>query len=140
VGLVGRGFPVDDYEGKDLLFVAAGTAIAPVRAAISHAVARRGSFGKITLVHGVRRPADFAVDDDLDRWREAGVDVRLTVTQPGEDGWEGAVGRVQALLETAVRDSLDTVAFVVGSDEMMQQTTELLAAMGVARDRIHRNY
>ena len=73
VRIVGRGFPVDEYEGKTLAFVAAGTAIAPVRSAISHAVSRRGKFGRIVLVHGVRRPEDLAVDDDLDHWREAGV-------------------------------------------------------------------
>src|SRR4051794_21337650 len=140
VALVGRGFPVDEFEGKDLLFVAAGTAIAPVRAAIAHAVNRRPSFGSIVLVHGVRRPGDFAVDDEIDHWRERGVDVRLTVTQPGESEWAGAVGRVQGQLATAVRDALDPVAFVCGSDEMMDETTELLAALGVAPERIFRNY
>lgn len=140
VGLIGRGFPVDEFEGKDLIFVAAGTAIAPIRAAISHAVKRRASFGSIVLIHGVRRPEDFAVDDELDRWREAGVDVRLTVTQPGERAWEGSIGRVQALLAPAVRDAFDPVAFVCGSDEMMEQTTELLEALGVPPELILRNY
>lgn len=140
VGLIGRGFPVDAFEGKDLIFVAAGTAIAPIRAAISHAVKRRTTFGKIVLVHGVRRPEDFAVDDELDHWREAGVDVRLTVTQPGEAAWDGSVGRVQTLLACAVRDTFEPVAFVCGSDEMMEQTTELLAALGLPPERILRNY
>lgn len=139
-GLVGRGFPVDSYPTKDLVFVAAGTAIAPIRAAIAHAITHRERFGRIVLVHGVRRPADFAVDDELDHWREAGVDVRLTVTQPGEGEWAGPVGRVQGLLETVVRDTLDPVVFVCGSDEMMEQATALLESLGVPGDRILRNY
>jgi NAD(P)H-flavin reductase len=140
VGFVGRGFPVGAFEGKDLVFVAAGTAIAPVRAAISHAISRRASFGRIVLVHGVRRPEDLAVDDELDHWRDAGVDVLLTVTRPEGTAWDGPVGRVQGLLEAAVRDSLAPVAFVCGSDEMMEQTTELLRTLGVPNEQILRNY
>ena len=139
-GIVGRGFPVDSYPTKDLVFVAAGTAIAPVRAAIAHAIKRRDRFGRIVLVHGVRRPDDFAVDDEIDHWREAGVDVRLTVSQPGDGEWAGPVGRVQALLETVVRDTLEPVVFVCGSDEMMEQTTALLESLGVPSDRVLRNY
>jgi NAD(P)H-flavin reductase len=140
VGLVGRGFPVGAYEGKNLLFVAAGTGVAPVRAAIAHAVKRRARFGRITLVHGVRTPSDFAVDDDLDRWRAAGVDVRLVVSQPGAARWDGPVGRVQALLDGAVPDAAETAAFVCGSDEMMDETSALLERLGVRADRIFRNY
>lgn len=140
VGIVGRGFPVDDFEGKDLIFVAAGTAIAPVRSAIAHALTRRGKFGRIVLVHGVRRPEDFAVDDDLDHWREAGVEVLLTVTQPTDATWSGNVGRVQRLLEIAIRDALDPVVFVVGSGEMMDETTEALVGLDVPRERVLRNY
>jgi NAD(P)H-flavin reductase len=139
-GVVGRGFPVDSYPTKDLVFVAAGTAIAPIRAAIAHAIRTRDRFGRIVLVHGVRRPGDFAVDDEIDHWREADVDVRLTVTQPGDDEWAGPVGRVQGLLETVVRDTLDPVVFVCGSDEMMEQTTALLESLGVPGDHILRNY
>lgn len=138
-GLVGSGFPVDRYAGKDLVFVAAGTAIAPIRAAIGHAVANRSNFGRIVLVHGVRRPEDFAVDDEIDHWRAAGVDVVLTVTQPG-NGWGGRTGRVQELLETAVRDTFEPVAFVCGSPDMMEQTEQTLADLGLAADRIHRNF
>ena len=138
--VVGRGFPVDTFEGKDLIFVAAGTAIAPVRAAIDHAVARREAFGRVVLVHGVRHPADFAVDDEIDLWRQSNVDVLLTVTRPEEATWGGPVGRVQALLEPVVRDTLDPGVFVCGSEEMMRQTTEALEGMGVPAGRILRNY
>jgi NAD(P)H-flavin reductase len=140
VGLFGRGFPVDSYGGGDLVFVASGTAIAPVRSAISHAVDHRTSFGRIVLVHGVRHPTDFAVDDELDLWRASGVDVSLTVTRPERTDWRGNVGRVQSLLENAIRTTDDPVVFVVGSDEMMSETATTLAALGVPPERVHRNY
>jgi len=138
-GLVGEGFPVDRFAGKDLVFIAAGTAIAPVRAAIGHAISHRAKFGKMILVHGVRRPEDFAVDDEIDRWREAGVEVVLTVTQPGQD-WNGKTGRVQELLENAVRDTLEPVAFVCGSAEMMMQTEDSLLRLGLESERVFRNF
>ena len=140
VGFVGRGFPIDEFPSRNLLFVAAGTAIAPIRAAISHAVKQRDRFDRIVLVHGVRRPEDYAVDDEIDVWRASGVDVRLTVTQPGESAWNGHVGRVQTLVADALTEPGATAAFVCGSDEMMVQTTELLESLGVAPERILRNY
>ncbi len=140
VRLAGQGFPVDHYWGRDLLFVAAGTAIAPIRAAVSHAASRRSSFGRLILVHGVRRPQDFAVDDEIDAWRHADVDVVLTVTQPGDDAWRGSTGRVQKLLEAAVRTSTNPVAFVCGSQAMMDETTAVLVDLGIDRDQIIRNY
>lgn len=140
VGLAGHGFPVDRFWGRDLLFIAAGTAIAPIRAAVSHAAARRSSFGRLVLVHGVRHPADFAVDDEIDAWRRADVEVLLSVTQPGEHAWTGSRGRVQGLLADALRGVTNPVAFVCGSDEMMTETTEALVAIGVDREQIIRNY
>jgi len=140
VGLAGDGFPVDRYWGRDLLFVASGTAIAPVRAAVSYAAARRSSFGKLVLVHGVRHPGDFSVDDEVDAWRRADVDVVLTVTQPGDGTWTGSTGRVQGLLDRVVRATSNPVAFVCGSPEMMSQTTEALEALGVDRERVIRNF
>jgi len=139
VGLAGTGFPIDRQAGRDLIFVAAGTAIAPMRSAIAHAIAHRASFGRIVLVHGVRRPSEFAVDDEIDAWRAADVDIALTVTQPGGNGWRGAVGRVQGLLASALDGSSDPVAFVCGSNDMMNETTESLVALGLDRERIFRN-
>ena len=140
VRLAGHGFPVDQFWGRDLLFVAAGTAIAPIRAAVSHVAARRSSFGRLILVHGVRHPHDLAVDDEIDAWRRADVDVVLTVTQPGENGWRGSTGRVQKLLEAAVRASTNPVAFVCGSREMMDETTAVLVELGMDKEHIIRNY
>src|SRR6185369_9524296 len=90
-------FPVDEYDGRDLFFVAIGTAIAPVRAAVEHALERRSRFGRIAMLYGARTPDNFAFAGDYDRWREAGVLVELTVTRAGE-AWLGPRGRVQELL------------------------------------------
>lgn len=139
-GFLGKGFPVDQFEGKDLVFVSVGTAIAPIRAALSHVAQKRSLFGRVVLVHGVRRPEDFSVDEEIDSWRQKNIHVVLTVTQPPDGGWRGETGRVQSLLANAVRDSLDPVAFICGSDEMMAETADALVSLGLSRDRILRNY
>jgi len=138
-GPVGRGFPVDDFEGKDLLFVAMGTAIAPVRSAVRHAIERRTRFARIAVVYGARSPDQFAFADEFDRWRSADVKLDLTVTNPG-DLWAGATGRVQNCLEEAVRHTLDATAFVCGSETMMDETADALVALGLTRDLVLRNY
>jgi sulfhydrogenase subunit gamma (sulfur reductase) len=138
-GPIGGGFPVDAFWGKDLLFVAIGTAIAPIRSAILHAVEQRAEFGRMAVVYGARSPEDFAFADEYDAWRSADVKLELTVTQPGET-WTGATGRVQDLLGDAVRHMLEPVAFVCGSDEMMDECEAALVASGVPRAHVHRNY
>jgi NAD(P)H-flavin reductase len=138
-GPFGSGFPVEAYKGKDLVFVAMGTAIAPIRSALLHAIERRERFGQITLIYGARSPEDFAFTAEVDAWRTADVRVALTVTQPRSE-WAGATGRVQAMATEAVRDALEPIAFVCGSGEMMDETAEVLAAAGLSRERILRNY
>jgi NAD(P)H-flavin reductase len=138
--LLGNGFDVRSQAGKDLVFVAMGTAIGPIRSAILEVGHSRRDFGSVKLVYGVRRPDAFAFVDEMDRWREHGVVLELTVTQPGDNGWSGAVGRVQPLLADVVRDTFDPVAFICGSTEMMQETSHALEALGLPPERILRNY
>jgi sulfhydrogenase subunit gamma (sulfur reductase) len=138
-GPFGKGFPVDAFEGKDLVFVAMGTAIGPIRSAILHAIERRERFGQMTVIYGTRIPEDFAFADEMDSWRMADVKVGLTVTRPGA-AWDGATGRVQAMIAAAVRDSIESVAFVCGSEEMMEEASAVLEGAGLPRDRIVRNY
>lgn len=138
-GPVGNGFHVDAHSGKDLLFVAMGTAIAPIRSALLHAIERREQFGRIALVYGARSPQQFAFRSEFDRWREADVKIDLTVTQADSE-WAGATGRVQHLIEEALRHTLSPVAFVCGSPEMMDETQSTLETHGVAASRVLRNF
>jgi sulfhydrogenase subunit gamma (sulfur reductase) len=70
-GPVGKGFPIDDYKGRDLIIEAVGTAIAPMRGVIRSIMKRRGDFGKVTAVFGVRVPEDFPFKNEMDEWRQA---------------------------------------------------------------------
>jgi sulfhydrogenase subunit gamma (sulfur reductase) len=138
-GPYGTGFDVDAQEGRDLVLVAQGTAIGAIRSALLHALRRRDRFGSVTLIYGVRTPDDFNFADEFDVWRARGVKVELTCTQPG-GVWVGAQGRVQTLLEQAVRDALEPVALICGSPQMLDESAAALEALGLPRDRILRNY
>lgn len=138
-GPFGTGFPVEEHEGRDLVFVAQGTAIGAVRSALLHAVARRERFGSIAVIYGVRTPDDFNFTGEFDVWRGRDVKLELTCTQPGA-AWVGAEGRVQALLEEALRHTLEPVAMVAGSPQMVEECTGVFGALGLPRERVLRNY
>ena len=125
-GPVGKGFPIGDYKNRDLLLMAAGTAIAPFRSVIRYILKNRGDFSKVILIYGVREPAHFAYQDEIEDWREQGINVVLTVSQPGNADWNGAIGYVQHRLEDVSVHLKDPVALICGMKDMMQQTTDEL--------------
>jgi len=126
-GPVGKGFPIDNYHGHDLLLLAAGTAIAPIHSVIRSTLSHSQDFGKIVLIYGVRNPGHFAFQDEIEEWRAKGIIVILTVSQPVYGDWSGAIGYVQHRLEDVAVHLQHPVAAVCGMKDMMQQTTEQLA-------------
>src|SRR5581483_11650765 len=125
-GPVGKGFPITEYRGHDPLLMAAGTAIAPIRSVIRSVLAHRHDYGKVILIYGVREPAHFAFQDEVESWRDQSIMVVLTCSQPGSAAWNGAVGYVQHRLEDVAEHLERPVALICGMKEMMQQTSEEL--------------
>lgn len=125
----GEGFALERARGRDVIFVATGTGIAPVRAAIEVVLRDRGSYGALRLDHGLRSLAHLAIADDIDRWRAAGVHVELHVSTPEADGApRGAT--VQAALR-ARGGSLAGVAMIaVGQPEMLDELLAELVLLG----------
>jgi anaerobic sulfite reductase subunit B len=131
-GPFGRPWPLDDVDTPDLLVVAGGLGIAPLRALLLAASTR--DFEHLTLVYGARSPEDLVFADEFDDWRRAGIDVRLTVDHPA-DGWDGPVGFVSDHLEGALSGA-PTTAFVCGPDPMMRVTAERLVDLGVPAENV----
>src|SRR5665647_1402539 len=77
---VGKCFPIDNYKGRDLIIEAVGSAIAPMRGVIKSIIHRRSDFGKVTAIFGVRYPTDFPFTRELEAWREANIDIVLTLS------------------------------------------------------------
>lgn len=140
-GIVGHGFALDQHHGKDLVFVAMGTGVAPLRSALRHALKQPdGSFGQIIVLYGVRTPEDFCYTDEVDAWKAAGVDLRQVISQPDGYEWSGSTGYVQSLLDNVLPNLSDPLALVCGSRQMIEQTRDRLHEMGFAPESILNNF
>lgn len=139
-GPVGKGFPIDDYKGRDLIIEAVGTAIAPMRGVIRSVMKRRDDFGKVTAVIGVRVPEDFPFKNEMDEWRRAGIETLLTVSRPEGTGWKGSAGYVQRHCKEAMEELDKPVALICGMKDMMSQSRDELCRLGVDECDVLTNY
>ena len=140
VDVVGRGFDLDSQKGKDLVFVAMGTGVAPLRSALRHVLKRKNDFGRCVVLYGARTPDDFCFRDETDSWQQSGVELRQVISRPDGHDWSGPTGYVQSLLDHVLPDLKSPIALVCGSPAMMEQTSERLQQMGFAPEEILTNY
>jgi sulfhydrogenase subunit gamma (sulfur reductase) len=138
--VVGHGFPLEKHAGKDLVFVAMGIGVAPLRSALRHVLKRKKDFGQLVVLYGARTPDDFCFQSEVGSWEEAGVELRQVISKPGGHDWSGPTGYVQSLLDHVLPQLSSPVALICGSLEMLQQTRERLGEMGFAKDEILTNY
>ena len=134
-GPYGNAWPIESAAGGDVVIVAGGIGLAPLRGAVLRAVERRAEFELVNVLYGARTPADLLYVDDLDRWRGP-VDVEVIVDAAAGD-WAGRVGVVPKLVAGARFRSEVATAFVCGPEVMMHFTVEALVARGVPTERIH---
>src|SRR5687767_8564063 len=140
VGIVGHGFPLETEKHRDLIFVAMGTGVAPLRSALRHVLKRKSDFGQLVVLYGARTPDDFCYRDETEDWENAGVELRQVISRPDGHDWSGPTGYVQSLLDH-VLPSLDSpIALICGSQEMIGQTRDRLRKMGFAPNEILTNY
>ncbi len=144
-GPFGYGWDLRQAHHRDLLVVAGGLGLAPIRPVVSHALAQRDRFGRVVLLVGARDPGSLLYADQLERWRgRFDVDVEVTVdtaTPPGRGDattppWHGDVGMVTRLLDRAPVTPADTIAVVCGPEVMMRVVADSLLDRGVSADRI----
>ncbi len=136
-GPFGSAWPIEAAEGNDIVFVAGGIGLAPLRPAIFRILARRGRYGRVALLYGARTPKDILFRRDLRRWGgRLDVAVQVTVDRAAAE-WRGNVGVVTRLIDHAPFDPEEAVALVCGPEIMLRFTTRALMARGVAADRIY---
>jgi NAD(P)H-flavin reductase len=135
-----NGFALDDQRGKDLVFVAMGTGVAPLRSALRHVLKRKDEFGQLVVLYGARTPDDFCFRDETVGWEDAGVELRQVVSRPDGHDWSGPTGYVQSLLDNVLPNLNSPVALICGSLEMIEQTRERLGQMGFKPNEILTNY
>lgn len=140
VDVVGQGFRLDEHRGKDLVFVAMGTGVAPLRSALRHVSKHKREFGQLVVLYGARTPDDFCYGDEVEEWEAAGVELRRVISRPDGHDWSGPTGYVQSLLDHVLPDLAAPVALICGSREMIGQTRERLQLLGFQPEAILTNY
>jgi NAD(P)H-flavin reductase len=136
-GPFGIGWPVKAAEGADVLFVAGGLGLAPLRPAIYQVLGNRARYKQVAILFGTRNPADMLFRKELESWRQR-LDIEVEVTVDHADAeWHGHVGVVPGLIAHVPFDPAKAIAFVCGPEVMMRFTATALTAAGVAGDRIY---
>jgi NAD(P)H-flavin reductase len=135
-GPYGSPWPVEAAEGRDVIIVAGGIGLAPLRPAMYHILAHRDQYDKIVLLYGTRTPDDILYRPELERWR-AKFDLEVHVTVDSATGdWHGNVGVVTTLIPKVPFDPTNAVAMICGPEVMMRFTALELRRRGVPLDRV----
>jgi NAD(P)H-flavin reductase len=130
-GPFGTAWPVAEAAGSDVVIVAGGLGLAPLRPAIYHLLNHRADYGALELIYGARTPGDLLYRRELERWRgRFDVRVHVTVDSAGPD-WRANVGVVTNLIERARFDPEQTIALVCGPGIMMRFTVRELLGHGL---------
>jgi sulfhydrogenase subunit gamma (sulfur reductase) len=135
-GPFGNGFPVEKILGKDVLFVAAGLGLAPLRSLIRWTLEHRRSFGRIITFVGARSPEELIFRQELEEWKRGSqMEFHLTVDRAGSE-WTGRTGVITTLFNDVQLDPLQTVAVVVGPPVMYKFAILELLKRAIMESRI----
>ncbi len=135
-GPFGTHWPVEDAIGEDIVILAGGIGLAPLRPTIHQIIARRDQFGKVYVLYGARSSKDMLYTREHDNWRRQSVEVITTVDR-ADDQWKGNIGVVTSLIQKASFDRLNTIAMICGPEVMMRFTIAELNARGLGSDNIY---
>jgi NAD(P)H-flavin reductase len=136
-GPFGVGWPVEEAAGQDVVLIAGGLGLAPLRPAFYHVMANRKRYGNVALLYGTRGPQEILFRRELENWRSRlDMDIEVTVDH-GTGDWRGHVGVVTKLIAHAAFDPPNTTAFVCGPEIMMRFSVAALRDAGVDANDIH---
>lgn len=136
-GPYGSAWPVDEARGKDIVLVAGGIGLAPLRPVIYHIMANREQYGKFLILYGARTPDDLLYKKELHRW-SARFDTEVFITVDHSVGrWHGNVGVVTNLITRAPLDRRNTIAMVCGPEIMMRFCVAELHNRGVPQHCVY---
>ena len=128
-GPYGNGFPIEQCKGKDMLFIAGGIGLAPVRSMILYCINHREDFGKLTVIYGARSKEDLVFKQDLfEEWKNVpNMDVHVTIDRP-QEGWDGHVGFVPDYIKELAPNP--QVAIICGPPVMIKFSLPALKDLG----------
>jgi NAD(P)H-flavin reductase len=133
-GPFGTPWPVEQAEGRDVVLVAGGIGLAPVRPVMYHILNHRVRYERVALVYGARSPRELLFGEELAEWRSH-FDLQIRVSVDTADRrWRGSVGVVTTLIPRVAFEPAETASFVCGPEIMMTFAAEALLARGVPKD------
>ena len=143
-GPYGNNFPVDTVlKGKDLVFIAGGIGLAPLRSVINYVIDNRADYGKVDIVYGSRSADDLVQLKEIrELWMNTeGVNVHLTIDRE-QEGWDGHVGFVPTYLKElgdagVIELGVNTISLVCGPPIMIKFVLAALKEMGAEKDRVY---
>ena len=137
-GPYGNTFPIDEWKGKNLLFIAGGIALPPMRCVIWNALDLRDDFKDITILYGARSVEDLVYKEELAEWNDRKDVKMVTTVDPGGEtaDWKGEVGFVPSVLGKMAPSAANTIAIVCGPPVMIKFTFPVLEKLGFLGENI----
>ncbi len=135
-GPYGNCFPLDFLKGKNLVFVAGGIALAPLRSLIWNVIDNRDKYGNIDIIYGSRSPDLLCFNYDLEAWDKDKTVNMVTTVDKGDESWTGRVGFVPAVLGQVAPSPNNSVAIVCGPPIMIRFTFPVLEKLGFTPEQI----
>lgn len=136
-GPLGKGFPVEEFKGNDVLIVAGGIGLCPTRSMIKYIIDKRDDFQRFLLFFGTKTPADQLFHEDLEDWRIAdGIEYLETVDQ-ADESWKGKVGVITTLFEDVENLSPNTKVIICGPPIMYKFVIRSLAEFNIPEENVY---
>lgn len=135
-GPFGRGFPIERFRGKDMMFVAGGLGLAPLRSLINEVLDERGKFGRVIILYGAKSPSELLFKDELDVWGSRDdVEMHVTVDR-ADDSWDGNVGVITTLFPKIKIAPRNMVSVMVGPPIMYRFALMEVLGKGIAEGNV----
>ena len=136
-GPYGRGFPIEKFRGKDMLFAPGGLGLAPLRSLINRVLDERALFGRVIILYGARNPSELLFKQELQEWSQrSDLELHLTVDR-GDGTWTGNVGVITTLFKNISVNPRNTVAVTCGPPVMYRFVLMELLGKGISEGNIY---
>ena len=135
-GPYGNGFPLNLLQAKNLVFVAGGIGLSPLRSLIWNIIDNRDKYENINIIYGARSPADLCLKYDLDAWEKDKTINMVTTVDKGDENWTGKEGFVPRVLEQVAPSASNAVAIVCGPPIMIRFTFPVLEKLGFTPEQM----
>jgi len=138
-GPYGNMFPIEQWHGKKLIFIAGGIALPPLRSVIWNVLDLRDRYDDVTILYGARSVADLVYKHELKEWADRGDTKVFTTVDPGGEtpDWTGHVGFVPTVLEQVAPSPANTIALVCGPPIMITRTMPVLTKLAFVSEQIY---